>query len=79
MMLSQSAADVSRTGDFLNDQGQPTRAIAHQQRALATTVRVRGEDHPDTQTSRNNLAYAYESAGDLGRAIPLYQQTVPKD
>jgi tetratricopeptide (TPR) repeat protein len=38
--------------------------------------RVLGADHPDTLTSRNNLAYAYESAGDLGRAIPLYAATL---
>ena len=35
-----------------------------------------GEDHPDTLTSRNNLASAYQAAGDLGRAIPLYEQTL---
>ena len=35
-----------------------------------------GADHPDTLTSRNNLAYAYQDAGDLGRAIPLYEQTL---
>ena len=35
-----------------------------------------GEDHPDTLTSRNNLAGAYQAAGDLGRAIPLYEQTL---
>ena len=28
-----------------------------------------GDDHPDTLTSRNNLAYAYESAGRLDEAI----------
>ncbi|MDW4911440.1 tetratricopeptide repeat protein, partial [Streptomyces sp. ADMS] len=38
--------------------------------------RVLGEDHPDTLASRNNLAYAYQSAGDLGRSIPLYEQTL---
>ena len=32
--------------------------------------------HPATLTSRNNLAAAYESAGRLGEAIPLYQQTL---
>jgi hypothetical protein len=37
---------------------------------------VLGADHPDTLTSRNNLAGAYESAGDLGRAIPLFEQTL---
>jgi hypothetical protein len=37
---------------------------------------VLGPDHPDTLASRNNLAYAYQSAGDVGRAIPIYQQTL---
>ncbi|MFE4015853.1 tetratricopeptide repeat protein [Streptomyces sp. NPDC059101] len=27
-------------------------------------------------TSRNNLAHAYRSAGDLGRAIPLFEQNL---
>ena len=35
-----------------------------------------GPDHPDTLTSRNNLADAYQSAGRLDRAIPLYEQTL---
>ena len=35
-----------------------------------------GADHPDTLTSRNNLAGAYQSAGRLDEAIPLYEQTL---
>ncbi|MHB1430825.1 MAG: tetratricopeptide repeat protein, partial [Streptosporangiaceae bacterium] len=38
--------------------------------------RVLGPDHPQTLASRNNLAGAYESAGRLGEAIPLYQATL---
>ena len=34
------------------------------------------EDHPDTLTSRNNLAGAYESAGRLTEAITLYEQVL---
>ncbi len=37
---------------------------------------VLGRDHLDTLVARNNLAGAYESAGDLGRAIALYEQTL---
>jgi len=37
---------------------------------------VLGRDHPDTLTSRNNLAHAYQPAGDLGRAIRLYEQAL---
>ena len=45
-------------------------------RPWPTGVRVLGADHPDTLASRNNLADAYESAGDLGRAIPLFEQAL---
>jgi hypothetical protein len=49
----------------------------HDARTLpAGCVRVLGADHPQTLGSRNNLTGAYESAGDLGRAIPLYEQTL---
>jgi tetratricopeptide (TPR) repeat protein len=61
---------------FLDDQRLSARAIKHYQRALADTVRLLGEDHPDTLTTRGNLASAYASAGDLGRAIPLHEQTL---
>ena len=39
-------------------------------------VEVLGSRHPDTLASRNNLASAYESAGRLGEAIPLYEETL---
>ena len=35
-----------------------------------------GPAHPDTLSRRNTFARASESAGDLGRAIPLYEQTL---
>jgi tetratricopeptide (TPR) repeat protein len=67
---------VNQTGLFLNDQGALARAILCHQRSLSTYLRVLGGDHPSTLTSRNNLAYAYQAAGDLGQAIPLYEQTL---
>lgn len=36
--------------------------------------RVLSEDHPDTPTSRIQLAYTYRAVGDLHRAILLYKQ-----
>ncbi|MFI1177509.1 tetratricopeptide repeat protein [Streptomyces melanogenes] len=53
-------------------QGIVDPAVHALQRALAVRERVLGEDHPDTLTSRNNLASAYEAVGD-GRAIPLFE------
>ncbi|MGI8685851.1 MAG: tetratricopeptide repeat protein [Acidimicrobiales bacterium] len=44
-----------------------------------TTTRLSGAlgpEHPDTLTSRDNLAYAYLWADDLDRAIPLYETTL---
>jgi hypothetical protein len=49
------------------------RAITLDERVQTACPRLNGPDHPDTLASRNDLAYAYESAGDLGRAIPLYE------
>jgi tetratricopeptide (TPR) repeat protein len=48
---------------------------------LATTVhadcqRLLGEEHPDTLTSANNLAEAYQAAERLNQAIPLFKQTL---
>ena len=35
-----------------------------------------GADHPDTLSSRNNLAAAYQEAGRPAEAIPLFEQTL---
>ena len=51
------------------------KAITLYQDTLAARERVLGPDHPDTLSSRNNLAGAYQSAGDLATAIPLYHRT----
>ncbi len=67
---------LDEAGAFLKGQGQPGRAVTYRQRALADCVRVLGADHPQTLRSRNNLATAYQAAGDLGRAIPLYEQAL---
>jgi tetratricopeptide (TPR) repeat protein/pimeloyl-ACP methyl ester carboxylesterase len=52
------------------------RSVVSAKQTLADCERVLGPDHPDTLTSRNNLAGAYESAGRLSEAIPLYEQTL---
>ena len=37
-----------------------------------------GPDHPDTLISLNNLAAAYETAGDVKKAIPLYEDCLKR-
>ncbi|MGW3507077.1 tetratricopeptide repeat protein [Streptomyces sp. NPDC000994] len=66
-------AQRRRLRDADSRNGLPARAIRHLQRALTDRVRVLGEDHPDTLASRNSLAGAYRSVGDLGRAVPLFE------
>lgn len=45
-------------------------------KALVTdSTRILGPDHPGTLTACNNLAWAYETIGDLEEAIGRYEQT----
>ena len=57
--------------------GRITEAIALFEQVLPDSIRVLGEDHPDTLTSRNNLAGAYLSAGRITEAIALFEQVLP--
>ena len=62
---------------FLNDLGDSAaQAIAVGEPLLADRERVLGPDHPDTLTSRNNLADAYQAAGRAAEAIPLHERTL---
>ena len=61
----------------LNELGDSfAQAIEYGQDLVADSERVLGETHPDTLTSRNNLAAAYRAAGRLDEAIPLYERTL---
>ncbi|MFB4314031.1 FxSxx-COOH system tetratricopeptide repeat protein [Actinomadura sp. 21ATH] len=64
---------LDRTAAFLRDQGAVDRAIGYFERALICDERLLGDEHPTTLAARNNLAGAYQAAGNLGRAIPLYE------
>ena len=60
--------------DLLGDSA--AQAIVIGERLVAACERVLGPDHPDTLTSRNNLAAAYRAAGRLDEAITLHEQTL---
>ena len=56
-------------GVFLRHLGDSTaQAIMLGERLVADQERLLGPDHPDTLTSRNNLAIAYQDAGQIGKA-----------
>ncbi|MEU4443473.1 tetratricopeptide repeat protein [Actinosynnema sp. NPDC050801] len=67
---------ANELGRYVQDQGDATTAIALHTRAERGYGRLHGRDHLYTLTARNNLAYAYTAAGDLERAIRLYQATL---
>nr|BEK63595.1 hypothetical protein KPHV_08220 [Kitasatospora purpeofusca] len=49
-------------------------AVTHWQHLTADTERLLGDDHPDTLTSRNNLATSYQQAGRTPEAIVLLER-----
>ncbi len=65
---------------FLANLGDSTaQAIVIGERLIADQERVLGPDHPDTLSSRNNLALAYQEAGRTDEAIPLHEQALAAD
>ncbi|WP_175084698.1 tetratricopeptide repeat protein [Candidatus Frankia nodulisporulans] len=72
--LVSSLAD--RIGSYLEHHGRPDTALPYHLRSLALNERILGPDHPNTLTSRNNLAGAYQTAGRLTDATDLYEQTL---
>ena len=61
----------------LNELGDSAaQAIAVGEPLVEDAERLLGPDHPDTLTSRNNLADAYRAAGRYAEAIALHEQTL---
>jgi tetratricopeptide (TPR) repeat protein len=58
---------------YLRASGQVTAAVNLAEQAAKLAADHLGPDHPDTLTSRHNLALAYQDAGQLERAIPLFE------
>ncbi|MEV6551123.1 tetratricopeptide repeat protein [Streptomyces sp. NPDC051597] len=71
---STTARLLNHAGVFLLSQGLAARSGAHLRRALDHHERELGPDDINTLTCRHNLAHAYEAAGHLERAIPLYER-----
>ena len=54
----------------------PAQAVQLGEPLVTDSERVLGETHPDTLTSRTGLALAYQEAGRLEEAMPLYERTL---
>ena len=62
---------------FLNQLADSAaQAIVLGERLVADRERASGPDHPDTLTSRNDLAVAYKAAGRADEAIALHERTL---
>jgi Flp pilus assembly protein TadD len=60
----------------LQDAGAFAQARVLHQRVLAADIRLLGPDHPDTLTSRNNLANATFGMGDHAEAVRLLRRSI---
>jgi tetratricopeptide (TPR) repeat protein len=65
-----------RLGRTLLSLGRAQEAIEFLTWARDTRQGKLGPDHPDTLTSMNNLALGYRDAGQLDKALPLYEETL---
>ncbi|WP_218011241.1 tetratricopeptide repeat protein [Herbidospora mongoliensis] len=64
------------TGMFLQGQGAISRALTYLTRCLNLSERLYDPDDPLVLGARASLGYAYRAAGNLGQAIPMYEQGV---
>ena len=63
-----------RMATYRQFQGQVVTAITAFEQVLTDSLRLLGDHHPSTLTTRNNLAGAYHAAGRVGEAITAYEQ-----
>jgi CHAT domain-containing protein/tetratricopeptide (TPR) repeat protein len=71
-----SAVDVEREGQELAKQGAFAEAESLFQKALDIRIRVLGENHPDTATGYNNVAFALNGQSRSREALPLYEKAL---
>ncbi len=70
-------AEILQTvGETYRGIGDFVLAIEFLQRAAMLRERYLGSDHPDTLTTLNNLAVAFQAAGNLREAIKLHEQVL---
>lgn len=63
-----------RTGTSLGEAGQVTAAIDHFRHLVSAAQHHLAPDHPDTLTTRHDLAYWRGKAGDAAGAAAAFEQ-----
>jgi hypothetical protein len=82
MWLSSSSfsrsATSSRTRNSVESETPPLgpKISTWEVQVLSDRRRMLGDDHPETLITASALAETYQMAGDLARAIPLFEQTL---
>jgi tetratricopeptide (TPR) repeat protein len=71
-----SPAELKQQVHELYREGKFREAIPLAEKVVFLTKRAKGERHPDTATSLNDLAELYEAVGDYAKAEPLYQKAL---
>jgi tetratricopeptide (TPR) repeat protein/tRNA A-37 threonylcarbamoyl transferase component Bud32 len=66
----------SAIGDAYAGLGEPERALAHLERALALVRDARGDSDRETFAAMNSLAQAYQDAGKPAVALPLIEASL---
>jgi tetratricopeptide (TPR) repeat protein len=70
------AALLGAVGETYRGLGLVPEAVGIFEKAASARRQELGEDHPETLKALNNLAVAYQSAGQLTRAVPLLEQVL---
>jgi Domain of unknown function (DUF4062)/Tetratricopeptide repeat len=77
--LTGDSSGMTRIASYLGYSGSYVAARELSQRMLDARVRVLGPEHPDTLTTRHNLARWTGEAGDAARARDQYAALLPID
>ncbi|MFV8835639.1 tetratricopeptide repeat protein [Aquisalimonas sp.] len=74
--VSLQARALAVRGSWLMDRDEHGAAEAPLRQALALRLEAHGADHPETRTSRHQLATWHEERGELQQAVELYREAL---
>ncbi len=69
---------LNTAGNFLQDSGDAAGALPLYRRALESSERLLGPEHPATLTTRNNIAFWTAERGDVWVCALLLRRAVPR-
>ncbi|KAM0714759.1 hypothetical protein Q7P37_009776 [Cladosporium fusiforme] len=72
----QQASLLEKSGWYALEQGMYSKAKHMRAQSMKTRNQVLGEEHPDTLTSKSNLALAYQYLGQYDKAAELGEQVL---